>query len=174
MEIYKDIKGYEGIYQISNLGNIRSLNYNKFRILKLKNDRGYFTVCLCKQNIKKQHSVHRLVANTFIYNLQNKPQVNHINGIKTDNNINNLEWCTCKENIIHSWKSGLSKTNEDRLKKVIDKNSIKVINIITNEIFSSIKEASLKSDYNEKSLGYQINKSKNNKSKFIKYEPTRF
>lgn len=113
IEIWKDIKGYEGLYKVSNYGRVKSLNYNKTKKekeLKLyKNKKGYFSVNLYLN--KKIHSklVHRLVAETFIPNPKNKPQVNHIDGDKTNDKVDNLEWVTNKENVIHSWKTGLSK-----------------------------------------------------------------
>ena len=101
-EIWKDIQGYPN-YQISNMGNVKSLNYRctgKEKILKpAKNKDGYFYVGLCKQGKVKTYKIHRLVAETFIDNPNNLPQVNHRNEIKTDNRTSNLEWCTAKQNI---------------------------------------------------------------------------
>lgn len=101
-EIWKPIKGYEGLYEVSNLGRIKSLNYNhtgKEKILKPTKDRyGYLQVTLCKNNIKKQYTVHRLVAEAFIDNPDNLPQVNHKDENKQNNNVDNLEWCDAKYN----------------------------------------------------------------------------
>ena len=106
MEIWKDIKEFEGLYQVSNLGNIKSLNYRGTKTEKLlklvPNKIGYINVQLCKNGKPKPYYVHRLVATHFINNEENKNEVNHINMIKTDNRVKNLEWCTKSENIIHS------------------------------------------------------------------------
>lgn len=115
MEIWKDIKGYEGLYQVSNLGNVRSLNFHrekKIKILKpnLKKD-GYYETTLSKNSKFKWVRTHRLVAEAFIPNIYNKPQVNHINGNKLDNKAENLEWCTNQENITHAIITGLEKLN---------------------------------------------------------------
>lgn len=120
MEIWKDIKDYEGLYQVSNLGRIKSLpkklnNHTGFIITKeiiLKpriNRKGYIKYALYKNKKQKNFSAHRLVAETFIPNPENKPQINHISGIKTDNRVCNLEWCTNKENQIHAWKNNLQR-----------------------------------------------------------------
>ena len=102
MEIWKDIEGYEGLYQISNLGNVKSLNYNKTgkeRILTpQKNNKSYLKVGLCKQAKSKTYKIHRLVAQAFLPNQNNLPQVNHKDEDKQNNAASNLEWCTNKYN----------------------------------------------------------------------------
>ena len=109
-KIWKDIKGYEGHYQVSNFGKVKSIKFRKNRILKnLKHTNGYFIVFLCKDGIIKGQLVHRLIIEHFILNPDNKPWTNHKNGIKTDNRISNLEWVTASENQFHSYKNGLHK-----------------------------------------------------------------
>ena len=114
MEIWKDIVGYEGLYQVSDLGNVRSLNYHREKRIKIlsqiKRPNDYLSVVIYVNGKCKKYSVHRLVAETFIPNPENKPQVNHINGDKTDNRVENLEWCTQSENQKHAIRWGLQKT----------------------------------------------------------------
>ena len=107
VEIWKDVPGYEGLYQVSNMGRLKSYKKDASGvILKLTNKRGdYIRVVL--QGINKPRtsiSAHRLVALTFIPNPKNLPEVNHIDGNKQNNKISNLEWCTRSENIRHSLK----------------------------------------------------------------------
>ena len=102
MEIWKDIEGYEGLYQVSNMGRVKSLDYKhtgKEKIMKLfKNKKGYLQINLSKNNEQKFFTVHRLVALAFIPNQLNKPFIDHINTVKDDNRADNLRWCTAKEN----------------------------------------------------------------------------
>lgn len=127
-EIWKDIKDYEGLYQVSNLGRVRSLprkgTYKDIHILKLgKNHKGYLQVKLSKDSVLKCKSIHRLVAEVFIPNPDNKPQVNHKDTNKENNCVNNLEWVTNLENMQHSWKMGLRnniyKKGKEHYKSVI-------------------------------------------------------
>ena len=117
MEIWKDIIGFEGLYKISNLGRVKSLGKGKStnplncveKIMKNGlSKRGYEKIKLMKDGSYYYHSIHRLVAINFIDNPENKPQVNHIDGNKSNNKVSNLEWNTPKENIQHSFDNGLN------------------------------------------------------------------
>lgn len=106
-EVWREIKEYEGLYWISNKGKVKN---KKNVILKLRKDKsGYLIAYLYKKRKMKCKKVHRLVAQAFIENVENKPQVNHINGLKIDNNVENLEWVTASENVIHAFNTGLHK-----------------------------------------------------------------
>lgn len=99
MEEWKDIEGYEGLYQVSNYGRVKSLKFGKEKILKpRKNKYGYFDINLCNESKVKGFRVNRLVALTFIPNPNNYPQVNHKDENKLNNCVDNLEWCDRKYN----------------------------------------------------------------------------
>ncbi len=120
-EIWKDVVGYEGLYQVSYLGNVRSCeaSFNhrygqRVRVSKMKaqatTKSGYKTVNLFRDNWIKVFKVHRLLMIAFVPNLENKKTVNHKDGDKANNNINNLEWATHSENVNHAVKNGLKNT----------------------------------------------------------------
>lgn len=139
-EEFRDIKGYEGLYQVSNLGNVKSLgngnsNNSKERILKPGNSNGYKRVVLSKNKEKKMYCVHRLVAQAFIHNPNNYPMINHKDENPLNNCVENLEWCTCKYNNNYG----------NRMAKIQKKNGqkIKCIDLKTQKIsfYISIREA---------------------------------
>ena len=113
-EIWKDVPGYEGYYQVSNFGRLKSFHGKKERITIGKQNSGnkndYRCFQLSKNGKVKVIKAHRLIAETFIHNPEKKPEVNHISGLKYQNNVENLEWCTRKENSVHASKNGLSST----------------------------------------------------------------
>lgn len=156
IEIWKDILGYEGYYQVSNLGNVRGIdrkvkskiNKTGFRIVKGKkisphiNKYGYLSIRLRKEGSTKAFTIHRLVAMTFIPNPNNYPSVNHIDENKLNNTVSNLEWCTIKYNNLYN-------NRQDRINEKlrdINPNSIQVYQyskdgILLNK-YRSIRDAS--------------------------------
>jgi hypothetical protein len=121
-EIWEPIKDYESLYLVSNYGRVKSLshinNLGKLRpecILGNRlTDRGYHTAVLYKNGVRKTFKTHRLVSIAFIPNTENKPFVNHIDGVKSNNIYTNLEWVTHSENIKHAYKMGLNNIAKKR------------------------------------------------------------
>ena len=120
IEVWKPIEGYEGLYEVSSLGQIKRFYKGDFytkgsysKILKPCLDKkGYARISLYNSNhIRKDYKIHRLVALTFIPNPNNLPQVNHKNNIKNQNNVENLEWITNLNNMRHAWKNGFKNNN---------------------------------------------------------------
>lgn len=175
-EIFKDIAGYEGLYQISNYGNVKSFprkgtDTKEERILKVyKNKKGYNVVYLYKDNIKKTKQVHRLIAEAFISNPDNLPQVNHKDENKLNNCIDNLEWCTEKYNNNYG----------TRIKRMIEKNrnnscckKVSQYDLEGNKIktWNSIHEASRSLNLSYQNIWHCINGNQKTCNGFVwKYE----
>lgn len=125
-EIWKDVKGYEGYYQVSNMGRVKSMRVlktpkngaicrkNAFLSTKTTHDKRYIIVALCRDGEIKPTPVHRLVAETFIPNPNNLPFVNHKDEDPTNNHVDNLEWCTCAYNL--AYNNGYARRAETRRK----------------------------------------------------------
>ncbi len=156
-EQWKPIAGFEG-YKVSSFGNVKSVErlvwngkgyvHKPEMILKqARSHKGYPIVYLSHNNRQKTVPVHRLVASAFIPNPFGKPQVNHINGIKTDNRVTNLEWCTQEHNMEHAFRTGLEKPSERQKRAVCETNKAKRKAVIakhgtTQQTFESIAKAS--------------------------------
>lgn len=140
-EIWKDVVGYEGLYKISNLGNIQSLYHNcnnkSHKSLKYITTHGYYRINLTKNKKQKKFFVHRLVAQAFIFNPNNYPQVNHIDGNKLNNSVSNLEYCTQSHNIKEAYRLKLMKPRKLKVNQYdLSGNFIKMWNSIKDvEIF---------------------------------------
>lgn len=152
MEIWKDVKGYEGLYQVSNKGEVRRIfigtGKHKTRIVKGQiSQHGYHRVQLTKEGNTKIFQTHRLVASAFVTNPEGKELVNHIDGNKQNNCSENLEWCTRKENQLHAYKLGLQKVKVDKASKKaweVNKKKIEQYDMSGNymKTYDSIIEAS--------------------------------
>ena len=138
-EIWKDIEGYENLYQVSNLGRVKALGnggsknskFSSERILKTCEIKGYLRVTLSKDGKQKQYSVHRLVAQAFLQNPDNLPQVNHKDEDKTNNRVDNLEWCSAKYNNNYG----------TRIQRITEKKSKQVLCVETGKIYPSLRQA---------------------------------
>lgn len=109
MEEWKGVVGYEKYYEVSNLGRIKSLRKNKILLGRLNKRTGYQVINLYDGIKEITRTFHRLVTLAWIPNSENKDTINHKNGIKTDNRVENLEWCTQSENLQHAYDTGLHK-----------------------------------------------------------------
>ena len=157
MEEWRDIVGYEGLYQVSNWGRVKSLNYNKTKKEKIldskPNKDGYVHIKLSKNGKRKSFLVHRLVAQAFIPNPENLPEVNHkIDDFehRSDNRVENLEWCTRDYNCNYGSRN---KKVSESMKDDKHHNAKKVKCITTGETFNTIKEASKKYKVNRSNIG---------------------
>lgn len=150
-EVWKDVKGYEGLYEVSNLGRIKSSQRSGTPggIRKLnKNKYGYVYVMLNKSNKKKNHTVHRLVGLAFIPLVDGKELINHIDGNKSNNNLKNLEWVNHSENRKHAYANNLQKVNLDKAHEAAwenQKRKVKQFSLDGKIVaeFNSIQEAAI-------------------------------
>lgn len=177
---WRPIKGYPD-YDISNFGEISSNKFNKrIRLKPGKNSSGYYVVHLSKNKISKMFLLHRLVAENFIENKNKYPQINHIDGTKSNNQVTNLEWVTSKQNMKHAWQTGLYENSRKSAKKnIIIATEARKIPIYSKDLdlkFESLTEAAiyLQSNYFENiKLEFLINyifKLLNNKVVKSKYD----
>lgn len=129
IEIFKPIIGYEHNYEISNLGRVRNINTNKY--IKINTGKvGYKVVNLWKNNEYKTKYIHRLIAIYFIPNINEHKQINHIDGDKLNNNIENLEWCSQKDNVQHGYTTGLTSIGENRKSsKLTNKQALEILTV---------------------------------------------
>lgn len=170
----KEIDGFKN-YLISKDGRVWSNKKNIF-INSWIGSNGYVNVTIYNNGCKKNKSLHRLIAKAFIENKENKPEVNHINGIKTDNRLENLEWCTSSENKSHAFKIGISKVSEKAKNLTIQRNRLrsgadnklskKVIDTSSGKIYNSISEVRKTLGLSHTYVSRMLRGKKNNRTTF--------
>lgn len=164
------IEGYKN-YFADESGHIYSSKIKRF-LSPIRNQSGYHYVILQNNGVKKKHLIHRLIAKCFLPYNNNKPFVNHIDGVKTNNFLSNLEWCNQSENTIHAFKLGLMNVSINSINN-IRKQGIncakKVINIKSGVVYSSAKKAAISEGINYKTLNGYLNNKYKNKTDLIYY-----
>ena len=179
-EIWKDIEGYEGIYQVSNTGKVKSLkslHAESGLILKIHNQiKGYSRVNLWKKGLCKSATIHRLVAMSFIDNKDNKNQVNHKDGVKSNNCAENLEWCNASQNMRHAYDLGLKKPivqSDMQKRKIREAISKPIIDLVTGMMYDSIKVASKYHKINQTHLAMMLRGERPNRTNLEYYKPNK-
>lgn len=175
-EIWKDVEGYEGLYQVSSYGRVKSLSrVKKYKnhicitkeiILRLATDKGYKKVGLTNNKVRKTEKVHRLVANAFL-GVNKHLCVNHKDCNRSNNNIENLEWVTHLENVRHARENNRFpklKLSSEHIKKLKDSTSKKVICLKTGIIYNSATEASIAFNIKRSTLIHYLIGSRTNKT----------
>lgn len=160
--MWKDIKNYEGRYQVNNLGQIKSLKTGKIVSPQLGGN-GYYKIGLRDGINKTRLIVHRIVAEHFIENPHNKPQVNHIDGNKLNNNVCNLEWVTASENMLHAHRIGLKKEHYKNIGKKFGKTSqyhyVELLNSSKDgEVYRAVVKATINRKVFSKSKQFSVRK----------------
>ncbi|MDD3029819.1 MAG: HNH endonuclease [Alphaproteobacteria bacterium] len=147
MEYWKPVNGYEGVYEVSSEGRLRNVRSNKV-LGENSRSQGYVQDALCKNGRRLQMRRHRIVAEAFIPNPENKREVNHKNGDKSDNSVENLEWVSHRENADHAWRTGLTSAPPANMPRMV-KQYYEGARIAT---YGSIKEASLSNRVSEEDI----------------------